>query len=128
MGFKLPKRTAKVAFEEGHEYHGLEMELDLGVPLAYAMEIMSLVGSTDSDALADLARRFGDVVLLGWNLEDEDGNQIPATGEGITSLPISTIVMLFGKWMEAQQMSAPLDEASSDTGGSVTPLQRTGSE
>ena len=42
---------------------------------------------------------FGDTVLTSWNIE-EDGELIPATGEGFMTLPPAFCMAIIGAWAE----------------------------
>lgn len=95
-GFRVPRREALVEFEEGHEYHGAEVRLRLDVPMGLVFEFQRL-GSDGEAAL----RRFGDQILLGWNLEDDDGEPVPATADGLLTQPFGFANTLMTRWAEA---------------------------
>lgn len=123
MGFKVPRRQARVTFEEGHDYHGAEVVLNLDLPTAAIFELQRLQ-ATDGDAAV---RMFADDALVSWNVEDEAG-PVPASYEGAKTQPSAFILALMQKWMEAAtDIPAPLGQASSATDGSVVPLASTGS-
>lgn len=93
-GFRPPKRTATLTFEEGHDYHGAEVSVRLDVP-------MSVVFEFDSLSPADGMRRFGDEILIDWNIEDDDGNPVPATADGLLSQSSDFGLALLDAWKES---------------------------
>ena len=126
MGFKVPRRTARVAFEEGHDYHGAEIVLRLDLPVSALFEMQHL---REGDSTADEAiRRFADEVIESWNIEGDDGQPLPVQYEGgASTLPAAFIIALMDRWsQEATAAPAPLGQPSSDTAGSVVPLTQTG--
>lgn len=124
MGFQVPRRTARVTFEEGHDYHGAEITLNLDLPTAAIFELQRLQAE-DADAAV---RMFADDALVTWNIED-NGVPVPATYEGAKTQPAAFILTLMRRWQEAAtEVPAPLGQASSGTDSSVVPLAQTGSE
>lgn len=122
MGFKVPRRTARVIFEEGHDYHGAEIELNLDVPLRALFEFQKLREDDPSEAF----RMFAEDVLQSWNIEDDSGAPLPADYEGLCSLPSAFITTLMDRWVtEGTTAPVPLEQRSSDTDGSVVPLTQT---
>jgi hypothetical protein len=128
MGFKIPKRTAEVSFADGHEYHGATVTFNLDLPMGFAFRYMNAsLGSADHEAVL---RDFGDKALTAWNIEDDDGNPIPANADGMLMAPPAFVLALMELWQEATQaVPAPLDETSTDSSGSdPVPLVRTGTQ
>ena len=123
MGFQVPRRTARVTFEEGHDYHGAEVVLNLDLPTAAIFELQRLQ-ATDGDAAV---RMFAEDALVSWNVED-GGAPVPASYDGAKTQPSAFILALMQKWLEAAtDIPAPLGQSSSATDGSVVPLASTGS-
>jgi len=53
--------------------------------------------------------------LVSWNLEEENGAEIPADTEGVTQLEVAVKNLLIREWMKATRgISAPLDRRSKD--------------
>jgi hypothetical protein len=96
-GYRVPRRTAVITFD-GTDYDGAEVECKLDVPLGLYFDF-GRVGE-ESREQESLFRRWGDEVLLAWNLEDDDGRPLPATGEGIMALPPFMVTLLLNKWTE----------------------------
>lgn len=127
MGYKLPKLSTTVAFEEGHTYHGLTMELSRSVPVGIDFVLARLSKDAEKDG-EPFVRGFAEHVLVSWNLEEDDGTPIPATPDGLLgALPVEVLMDVFQQWKESRGVAAPLDQPSSDTGTSPVPLMRTAS-
>ena len=124
-GYKVPRRTAHVTFDEGHEYHGAEINLNLDVPLRVLFEFQRL---REDDPTAAF-RRFAEDVLDSWNIEADDGSPLPADYDGMAELPPAFVTALMDRWVaEGTTAPTPLGQPSSDTDSSVVPLAKTGSE
>lgn len=121
-GFRLPKRTALIEFEEGHEYHGLRVRVVLDAPVEFMLAMQTAV-SGGLEQAGEALRAFGDDCLLEWNLEGDDGQPVPANGNGMLRLPPVATGQLITRWMEAAtQPAAPLG-GQSPNGGTSEPGQ-----
>ena len=114
--FERPRKTtADVAFDEDHEFYGAEATVALDGPMDF---YFTLAGDeffkADPIRKRELIKQFGDTVLVEWNLEDRDGNPVPATGAGLLTQPISFGTDLIIAWIQAGSPPAPLSEPSSD--------------
>ena len=49
----------------------------------------------------EMFSKFGDDVITGWNLVDDEGKTIPANAEGFLSLPASICIAIIGAWAES---------------------------
>lgn len=108
MGFRIPQREANVTFE-GTDFDGAEARLRLSAPMRLLFEFQNM-DPTDPKASEHTIRTFGEKILLGWNLEDEQGVPVPATAEGLLEQPMEFSVALFRAWAEAASgIPAPLD-------------------
>lgn len=111
QGFRLPERTARMTFE-GTDYDGAEIQVRLSVTFS---QFLSLRQTAENDDQENMARLFGDLVLMTWNLEDVDGNPLPATGEGMMDIPLPLTNLVLQHWVEeVTRVSGPLAEPSSD--------------
>ena len=53
--------------------------------------------------------------MIDWNLEDDDGNPVPANAEGMTMIPVELVNLMVGHWAEAvSDIPDPLEKTSSD--------------
>ncbi|WP_377271929.1 hypothetical protein [Peterkaempfera sp. SMS 1(5)a] len=119
MGFKVKRKTYKLVWQEGHDLEGLEVmvrSLDTG-------QFLKLTGArADRDAGGEQeengTRRMLDMLaanLVSWNAEDEDGQPIPATIDGILAQDVAFNVAVIDAWTEAiNGVPAPLSQTSSD--------------
>lgn len=124
MGFQVPRRTARVSFEEGHDYHGAEVVLVLDAPTEFLFEFQRAQKSDIELAIS----MFAESIIESWNVEDALGNPRPTSYEGAKKEPPAFLTALMERWVaEATAAPAPLGQRSSDTDGSVVPLTQTGS-
>lgn len=123
MGYRKTTRRIEVSLK-GHKVYGATDPGD-ETPLAYArgknlQEYLSLLGMADTaeDGENGLVRQleaFGDA-LISWNLEDETGQPIPATRDGLFSIDNDLALALATEWIERLggkvDQSGPLPETS----------------
>ena len=110
-GFRIPEKTARVTFE-GTDYVGAEIVLRLSVTFA---QFIALRESAQGEDQEGMARLFGESVLMDWNLEDADGNPIPANSDGMLAIPLQLTNLVVRHWVEAVAgVPAPLSETSGD--------------
>jgi len=88
--FTVPDRTTVLSFQ-GTDWEGAEVVMRLNISIATYLTIKGMTGD-DADPIA-LAQTFGDTMLKEWNLVNDDGKPVPATGAGLTSLPDMTFVL-----------------------------------
>lgn len=116
MGFRLPPNVVTLTFENTR-WAGLEVECrryaspDASIFIADRMR--KLEDGTALETLQTVAGRFGDELLISWNVELEDGTLPPPTGEGLKQLPDKALVLaICAKWTEAvSTVAAPLSIA-----------------
>jgi len=110
-GFRLPERTALINFQ-GTDYDGAEIQIRLSVTFAQFIELRESAQGEDQEGMA---RLFGQNVLMDWNLEDDDGQPIPADGDGMLAIPLELTNLIVQHWVEAVSgVPAPLEPQSSD--------------
>jgi hypothetical protein len=108
-GFRLPEKTARITFE-GTDYDGEEIQLRLSVSFAQFIALRESAQGEDQEVMA---RLFGQNVLMDWNLEDDDGQPIPADGDGMLAIPIVLTNLIVQHWVEAVSgVPAPLEPPS----------------
>lgn len=101
MGFKRKRKVYRLDFSDT-EYEGLEVRVR-GLTTGEYLDVVGLAAtSTDensgeTDAMLKLFARH----LVAWNLEDEDGNPVPATYEGIKSNDLSMNLRIVNAWTDA---------------------------
>ena len=105
-GFRLPMRTGRLVF--GGDWQGAEVVVRLDVPVRVFMDIQDLVASDQPLKAFDI---FGEKIIVGWNIQDEDGMPIEPTGKGMGKVPIRFANLVVEQWVEvATQPSLPLGE------------------
>ena len=110
-GFRLPEKTARVTFE-GTDYDGAEIQLRLSVSFAQFIALRESAMGEDQEFMA---RLFGETVLMEWNLEDEDGQPLPADGDGMMAIPLDLTNLVVQHWVEAvAAVPTPLEQPSGD--------------
>jgi len=107
MGFRAPSTIFKLNFKG--ELEGLEVATK-SVPTGDLMDLMRMAVSLgsrgsdikpeDMDAVNSLFAGFAKA-LLSWNLEDEEGEPIPATLEGIVGQEFNFVIAIIMTWVEA---------------------------
>jgi len=108
--FELTRRTAKLVFEG--EYEGLVAYAKLDVPLGLFLEIQTMV---DAENHAAIYEKFGQEILISWNMQ-EDGKDIPPTGDGILQLPLNISTALIEQWTKVvAEPAVPLSEPSTSS-------------
>ena len=112
-GFRIPDKIAVITFE-GTDYDGAEIRAKLNVNFRYFSEIQAAISEDSTNGLR-VAELFGDHALIDWNLEDDDGNPVPANAEGMTMIPVELVNLMVGNWAEAvSDIPDPLEKISSD--------------
>lgn len=120
MGYRR-NQIYKLVFE-GDEFEGLEVRVK-SLPLGHFTNILSLYeanlkspGQNDMTKLEPLFSTFVKA-LVSWNVEDGDGNPVPATREGLDALDLPFILRMILSWIEAVSgVAIPLGIASSPGG------------
>ena len=99
-GYRREKPLYKLTFADD-EFDGLEV-VAKSLPLGEFFELQRLQekANTDPDVAEQVIGRLADV-LTGWNLEDDDGQPVPCTFEGIKQQDLPFVLAIFQAWMEA---------------------------
>lgn len=110
MGYKRNPKIYHLKWEDG-DYEGLEVRIR-------SMSMGQLISARTGKGYNGKEDIEGSVELLAdrivdWNLEDEDGQPVPATLEAIQEEDDDLILAVISRWMEAVSgVPAPLDETS----------------
>lgn len=96
MGFKLPRRNAFIKFED--DFEGAEVRIKLDVTLEEFMFVQKLQADGNVEGVCE----FVGALLIDWNLEDDDGNPLPANKEGARRATFAFIDRLLTEWVKAQ--------------------------
>lgn len=109
--FEEPQRTALLRFE-GSEFGGAEVRCRLNVPMQMFFDFQHVQDSEDAGEVEAAFQRFGDDVLIDWNVQ-EGGAPIPATGEGFKRVSPAFAAIIMQEWVQAvAEVPAPLGEPS----------------
>lgn len=106
MGFTVPEVLGNVVGEG--DYAGLEAKVRVRpLPLGYVLDLQEAISSDDAQQMRDAFTRFGDAVLISWNVEDSDGEAVPATGEGVLTQDPGLIKAVMQEWQAAVMRPPP---------------------
>jgi hypothetical protein len=98
MGFQFKAPRVNVAFEEGHEYHGLEVSLRK-LNLQEFLDINGIGEVKDMHAGHQL-KTMGEK-LIAWNLEDEQGQPVPPTSDAVLLQDKDLMIAICSAWLDA---------------------------
>lgn len=117
MGF-TPKKTVYRLDFEGTDLDGLEVRMR-GGKLGQVFDFAGLVGIDESNATAAdvqlMMSQYQELAdhIIEWNCEDEDGNPVPATLEGLKTLELRYVNMISQAWQKAEvDVPGPLPSGS----------------
>ena len=118
MGFKIAaasERRATLVFEG--DYKGAEVTVRLSVPMRVFIEARKTAESHDWEPFLAM---FVAEVVRDWNLEDNDGQPIPVSAEGLAAVPVDFLMRLVTEWAgQVGSVAAPLVSPSSNGRPSV---------
>ena len=123
-GFRVTRRTATIDFAEDSPWHGVEASVVISVPFETLFWFQRNASSDDPESSLTAIKRFGDDYLMEWNVQDEEGNPYPATGDGLSSVDDTGLVTsLMSGWIEAVVTPPdPLSVRSGNTDSSAEAL------
>jgi len=96
--FVIDRRDAMLSFPAESEFFGAEIRAKLDVDVRTFLELQTIGDSSSPSELKDAFTTFGDRIVKEWNLEDEDGKAVPASGEGFLSCPPSFCIAVITAW------------------------------
>ena len=98
--FVLQRREGNLTFPEDHEFHGLEIRVKLDVNISTFLEFQIVSETNTAEDMRMMFLKFGDEIVLEWNLHDEDGKPVPSTGNGFLELPPNICTAMIQSWAE----------------------------
>ena len=117
MGYRPKKKVYVLEFED-EEYEGLEVRIR-GLNTGQVLDLDTARTDGSDEAIAAMLQLMADQ-LVEWNVEDDDGQPVPPTFEGVRSMEMGFNWAVINAWQEAVAgVSAPLDEPSTATGPSL---------
>jgi hypothetical protein len=106
QGFRIPIRTGRLVFHG--DWEGAEVVVRISVPVQIFIDIQDLITDQQQLQVFDI---FGEKIIESWNIQDDNGLPIEATGRGMCEIPIQLANLIVEQWVEvATQPSLPLDE------------------
>lgn len=117
MGYKIPRRTATLVFH-GSDYEGAEVKVRLDIDLGTLFDIAGRAETQDPKETREVIKDFADQALEAWNLEDDEGNALPATVEGMERVPLPLAQLIIQEWVKA--VSQPPDPLSGPSANGST--------
>ena len=108
-GFRIPEEL--VRFTLTGSYEGAWVRCRLNVSMRYYGELRRAAEAEDQEAMATL---FGDQALAEWNLEDPNGDPLPANGEGMMGIPLQMAMQIVAEWVE--QVSGVTENLAAPSG------------
>jgi hypothetical protein len=95
MGFKIPNRKLVI---ELADFEGAEVTCLLDVQMKTFFSLQDL--ASDNKSIESAYTTFGNEILESWNLETAEGKAIPATADGMLSIPPALAIALMSAWTE----------------------------
>lgn len=129
-GFRRPERTTTLVFDEG-EYAGAEVTVVTNPSWRVYHDVMLYLDASDEpdegeERIKGQAQKFEGLIALiasdvlrGWNVVGQDDEPIPATTEGLRTMPPDFLGALVGYWSLSLGASPSLANGSS--AGEPTP-------
>jgi hypothetical protein len=112
MGYKRKRKIYRLDFA-GTEYEGLEVRVR-GLTTGEFLELVML-GAIDKESFKETEAMLKMLAshLVSWNLEDDDGELVPATYEGVKSNDLALNLLIVSAWTDAiGDVPAPLPNSS----------------
>jgi hypothetical protein len=99
MGYRKTPTIYQLTFADP-DYEGLEVRCK-ALKLGRLRKLLAVTGKGDMSN-EELDELFGilEEGLLSWNLEDEDGNPVPTTREGINDQEVPFILDIVDTWID----------------------------
>lgn len=115
-GYKRQRTTYKLKFADP-AMEGLEV-VARSASVQTLLKITSLADAAsenpETQVVHEVLALFGDA-LVSWNLEDDDGNPVPADAMGLASQDMDFVMAVIMAWVQAvSQVAPPLPAASSN--------------
>lgn len=96
MGYRKVPRIYTLTFDK--ELEGLIVRMK-GLKLGQMRALMAILDDKDSRTLEGLPP-FIAKHIVSWNLEDEQGEPIPATEAGLDELDVDELLAISSRWMD----------------------------
>lgn len=110
MGYRKSPTVHTLTFD-GTSLEGLVIRMK-GLKLGEMRRLGKIMDDDDSKTLEELPA-FMVRSILSWNLEDEDGTEMPVSTESFDELEIEDVLNIANKWMDV--MVGPDDDLGKDS-------------
>lgn len=116
MGYVRKPKVYRLVFDDP-DFEGLEIRMRSSVTTGQYLDIEELIssGQRDRAAVERMFSVFADM-LVDWNLEDDDGNPVPADLMALYSLDLGFVMSIIEAWTEVM-VGVPAPLSNSSTGG-----------
>ena len=114
MAFRLSPKTLTLDFGD-EDLNEMKVEVFGDVSIETLMNLQIDLGSGEPAQMMDACVKFGDKVLKDWDVQDNDGLVLSATGSAFVSLPMSLATAIMSTWVD-QATSADPNLKSSPNG------------
>lgn len=116
-GFRPKRQLYRLRFE-GSDLDGLEVtttSVSVGTLLSFTeLADQAESNSADPSVVRKLFEQFA-FILVDWNIEDDQGQPVPQTVDGLLTLDFSLVMALISKWIATlAEAPPPLPGNSSD--------------
>lgn len=123
MGYRIKPKGYKLVFADsdkaGFEVTARSINTGQFLEFQAARATKDAGGEGAQGATRQMLQMFADAIIT-WNAEDEDGQPIPATLEGLCTLDLDFNMDVINAWMDAiNGVSSPLPGTSTDGSTSV---------
>ncbi len=103
-GFKVKKKLYLVKFADDTDLAGFEITM-ASVPTATLLELEDMTGDAeqtkkDTGSFRRICEIFAGA-LIGWNLEDDDDQPVPANFDGVGTLDPDVVMTIIMRWTQA---------------------------
>lgn len=125
MGYRPQRQLIKLDFSET-EHAGLEITTKR-ISVDGLLSFVGLIDKAeqfdskafkpeDLEIVEDLFGRFA-AVLVSWNVEDDDGQPVPATREGLGTQDFGFVLFIISTWFMSMSQAPPPLPSGSKPGG-----------
>jgi len=121
VGFRVEPTHYKLNFAD-EDLAGLEVTAR-SLPIRDFLAIQRIAGEADTnpESAEQVLRKLAGV-LVSWNLEDETGEAIPPTFEGLESQELPLVLRIFRAWMAA--VADVPNRSPGNSNGTATSLEQ----